>query len=284
MTYQTISVTRLSPRIGAVIHGVDLSKPLGNQQFQEIHDALMESKVIFFRDQTLTVDQHKAFGRLFGELHVHPASAGAPRNAAISSLDGHPEILVVHADENSTRVAGETWHSDVTCDEAPPMGSLLYMHEVPEVGGDTMFADMYQAYETLSEPMKRFLSTLTAVHDGEQIYRGRYGYDDSKKTYPKAEHPVVRTHPVTGKPLLFVNTNFTAYIKGLKRSESDALLQMLYRHIETAEFHCRFKWEAGSLAFWDNRCAQHKALFDYHPHRRHAHRVTVKGDRTFYRA
>lgn len=284
MTYQTITVTRLSPHIGAVIQGVDLSKPLGNQQFQEIHDALMESKVIFFRDQKLTVDQHKAFGRLFGELHVHPASAGAPKNAAISSLDGHPEILVVHADENSTRVAGETWHSDVTCDEAPPMGSLLYMHEVPELGGDTMFADMYQAYETLSEPMKRFLSTLTAVHDGEQIYRGRYGYDDSKKTYPKAEHPVVRTHPVTGKPLLFVNTNFTAYIKGLKRSESEALLQMLYRHIETPEFHCRFQWKAGSLAFWDNRCTQHKALFDYHPHRRHAHRVTVKGDRTFYRA
>jgi taurine dioxygenase len=284
MSYETIGVTKLTPHIGAEIGGVDLAKPLGNQQFQEIHDALMENKVIFFRDQKLTVEQHKAFGRLFGDLHVHPASQGAAKDAAISSTEGHPEILVVHADENSKRVAGEAWHSDVTCDEAPPMGSLLYMHEVPAAGGDTLFANMYTAYETLSEPIKRMLVGMTAVHDGEQIYRGRYGYDDRGKTYPRAEHPVVRTHPVTGRPLLFINSNFTTHIKGLKKNESDALLQMLYRHIETPEFHCRFRWQPGSLAFWDNRCTQHRALFDYHPQRRHAHRVTVKGDRTFYRA
>jgi len=284
MPYETITVRKLTPHIGAEIGGVDLSQPLGNQQFKEVHDALMENLVVFFRDQKLSIDQHKAFGRLFGELHVHPASADAPKDATISSPREHPEILVVHADENSTRAAGEQWHSDVTCAEAPPMGSLLYMPELPEAGGDTLFADMYMAYETLSEPVKRMLVGLTAVHDGEKIYRGRYGYDDRGKTYPRAEHPVVRTHPVTGRPLLFVNPTFTTHIKGLKRHESDALLQMLYRHIETPEFQCRFRWQVGSLAFWDNRSTQHRALFDYFPNRRHAHRVTVKGDKTFYRA
>src|SRR6266849_3317174 len=198
MGYQTIEVRKLTPAIGAEIFGVDLAQPLGNQAFQEIHDALMDNLVIFFRDQVLTHEQHKAFGRRFGELHLHPTSTRG---------DGeHPEILVIKADEKSKYVAGEEWHSDVSCDPEPPMGSILYMHELPPVGGDTLFASMYAAYDALSEPMKRLLEGMTAMHEGEQVYRGRYTDDDKGKTFPKAEHPVVRTHPVSGKKGLYVNS------------------------------------------------------------------------------
>ena len=276
MAYVSIQVDKLTPHAGAEIRGVDLSQPLDERTFKEIHDALIDSGVIFFRDQHLTPPQQKAFGRLFGELHMHPA---APRELA-----EHPEILVIHADEKSKHVAGENWHSDVSCDLEPPMGSILYMHELPPVGGDTLFASMYAAYEALSEPMKRFLEPLTAMHEGEHVYRGRYGVDDTGKTFPKAEHPVVRTHPVSGRKALYVNGGFTTRIVQLKRPESDALLQFLYRHVETPEFHCRFRWQANSIAFWDNRCMQHHAMWDYYPQRRHGHRVTIRGDKPFYRA
>jgi taurine dioxygenase len=275
MTYASIQVEKLTPHAGAEVRGVDLSRPIDEPLFKEIHAALMDNGVIFFRDQHLTPDQQKAFGRLFGELHIHPA-APAP--------EGHPEILVIHADENSKHVAGENWHSDVSCDLEPPMGSILYMHELPPVGGDTLFASMYAAYEALSEPMKRFLEPLTAMHEGEHVYRGRYGLDDRGKSFPRAEHPVVRTHPVSGRKALYVNGGFTTRIPQLKRAESDAVLQMLYRHVETPEFHCRFRWQVNSVAFWDNRCMQHHAMWDYYPQRRHGHRVTIKGDKPFYRA
>jgi len=277
MGYQTIDVRKLTPTIGAEIFGVDLSRELGNQQFQEIHDALMANLVIFFRDQTLTPEQHKDFGRRFGRLHVHPAAPGL--------LAGHPEILVIKANEKSTHVAGEEWHSDVSCEEEPPMGSILHLHDVPaDGGGDTLFASMYAAYEALSAPMRQFLESLTAIHDGERVFRGRYGVDDRGRAFPRAEHPVVRTHPVTGRKALFVNRWFTARIPQLKPQESSALLEMLYRHTETPEFHCRFRWRAGSIAFWDNRCAQHHAIWDYYPQRRYGHRVTIRGDKPFYRA
>ena len=276
MTYASIQVDKLTPHAGAEIRGVDLSQPLDEPTFKEIHAALIDNGVIFFRDQRLTPEQQKAFGRLFGELHMHPA---APRELA-----DHPEILVIHADEKSKHVAGENWHSDVSCDLEPPMGSILYMHELPPVGGDTLFASMYAAYEALSEPMKRFLEPLTAMHEGEHVYRGRYGVDDTGKTFPKAEHPVVRTHPVSGRKALYVNSGFTTRIVQLERPESDAVLQFLYRHVETPEFHCRFRWQVNSIAFWDNRCMQHHAMWDYYPQRRHGHRVTIKGDAPFARA
>jgi taurine dioxygenase len=275
MTYASIQVDKLTPHAGAEIRGVDLSQPLDEPTFKEIHAALIDNGVIFFRDQHLTPGQQKAFGRLFGELHMHPA---APRE-----LPEHPEILVIHADENSKHVAGENWHSDVSCDLEPPLGSILYMHELPPVGGDTLFASMYAAYEALSEPMKRFLEPLTAMHEGEHVYRGRYGVNDAGRVFPKAEHPVIRTHPVSGRKALFVNGGFTTRIKQLKRPESDAVLQFLYRHVETPEFHCRFRWQVNSVAFWDNRCVQHHAMWDYYPQRRHGHRVTIKGDTPFYR-
>jgi alpha-ketoglutarate-dependent taurine dioxygenase len=277
MPYQTIAVRKLTPHIGAEIDGVDLARPLGNRQFQEVHDALMEHLVVFFRDQRLTHDEHKAFGRLFGELHIHPSSTHSP--------DGHPEILTIHADENSKHVAGEEWHSDVSCDVEPPMGSILYLTEVPPEGGDTLFASMYAAYDRLSPAIRRLVEGLTAIHDGEPVYRGRFGHPDARgKEFPRAAHPVVRTHPVTGRKALFVNPNFTTRIAGLSRLESDALLQLLYRHCETPEFHCRFRWQPGSVAFWDNRSAQHHAMWDYFPQRRHGYRVTIRGDRPFYRA
>jgi len=275
MSYQAIRVEKLTPLIGAEILGPDLSKPVDERTFKEIHEALTDNGVIFFRDQHLTPDQHKAFGRLFGELHMHPA---APKE-----LEGHPEILVIHADEKSKHVAGEVWHTDVSCDPEPPMGSILYMHELPPVGGDTLFASMYAAYDALSEPMKRFLEPLTAMHEGEHVYRGRYGIDDKGKSFPKAEHPIVRTHPVSGRKGLYVNSGFTTRIVQLERPESDAVLQFLYRHIETPEFQCRFRWQVNSIAFWDNRCVQHHAMWDYFPQRRHGHRVTIKGDKPFYR-
>jgi taurine dioxygenase len=164
------------------------------------------------------------------------------------------------------------------------MGSVLHITELPPVGGDTLFASMYAAYETLSPEMQRFLCGLTAVHDGEHVYRGRYNYDDGGKSFPRAEHPVVRTHPVTGRRALFVNRGFTTRIVELKRAESDGVLQMLFRHVETPELHCRFRWAPRSIAFWDNRCVQHHAMWDYYPQRRHGNRVTIRGDKPFYRA
>lgn len=273
MPYETIQVRKLSPVIGAEIHGVDLSKPLTNRQAEEIHDAWMANLVIFFRDQKLTVEQHLDFGRRFGDLHIHPAAL---------LPDQHPEILVINADESSKHVAGEEWHTDVSCDAEPPMGSLLYLTEVPpDGGGDTLFANMYKAYETLSAPIKSMLDGLAAIHDGKHVYE-RPGYR-SDRQYPRSEHPIVRTHPVTGRQALFVNRGFTTRIVGLSRGESDAILQMLFRHIETPEFSVRFHWRPNSLACWDNRCTQHHALFDYFPHRRYGHRVTVKGDKPFHR-
>ena len=277
MAYQTIDVRKLTPTIGAEIVGVDLARPLGNQQFQEVHDALMDNLVIFFRNQDMSIEQHKAFGRRFGTLHVHP-------NAPIAFPE-HPEILVIKADETSTRVAGEVWHSDVSCDAEPPMGSILHLTPVPpDGGGDTLFANMSRAYETLSEPMRHLLDGLTAVHDSGKAHRYRVGATDRPDVaFPQAEHPIVRTHPVTGRQALYVNRGFTVRIPQLRPHESDALLEMLYRHIETPEFQCRYAWQPGSVAFWDNRSAQHHAMFDYFPHRRYGHRVTVCGDKPFHR-
>ncbi|MCC8966251.1 TauD/TfdA family dioxygenase [Bradyrhizobium sp. Pear76] len=274
MAYETIEIRKTTPTIGAEIFGVDLSQQLSNRQFDEIHRALMENLVIFFRDQHLTLEQHKAFGARFGKLHVHP-------NAA-KELPDHPEILVIKADENSKRVAGESWHSDVSCGEEPPMGSILYIQEIPpDGGGDTMFANMYEAYESLSEPLRKMLDGLTAIHDSWKAHSDRKPGEGSDMQFPRFEHPVVRVHPVTGRKLLFVDRGFTTKIVQLRRAESDALLAFLFQHIETPKLSCRFKWQKNSIAFWDNRSAQHQAIFDYWPHRRYGHRVTICGDRPF---
>ena len=266
--YKRISVSKVSPAIGAVVSGVQIAE-VDDETLAEIRRALNENCVVFFRDQHMTPDQHIAFGRRFGDLDVHPAAA----NSA-----GFEEILVIAADENSSRANGEAWHSDVSCEPQPPMGSILYMKEIPPVGGDTLFANMYAAYDALSDRMKEYLHGLVAVHDGNHVYKGLYAGVADKPAYPMAKHPIVRTHPETGRQSLFVNRSFTTHIVGVPKDESDAILDYLYNHIEHPNFQTRFVWEANSVAFWDNRSAQHRAIWDYWPHRRYGHRVTVKGD------
>jgi len=263
-------ITPLSPAIGAELGGIDLNR-LDPDICRALQDALTEHLVLFFRDQDIPVETQIALGAWFGELDVHPNDPG---------LDGHPEVMVIHADETSRRVTGEQWHSDVSCAERPPMGSILRLHTVPECGGDTLFASMYAAWDALSAPMKELLGGLTAVHDGAPYYHGVnriIGRDDQGKVYPRAEHPVALTHPVSGRTALFVNSMFTTQIVGLPRSESDTLLAMLFRHIEQPRFQCRFRWRKNSMAFWDNRCVQHQAIRDYWPETRSGYRVTIRG-------
>jgi taurine dioxygenase len=272
--YETISVDKLTPIIGAEIAGIDLSGTISNRQMDEVHRALAENLVIFFRDQHMTPEQHIQFGRNFGDLHVHPAAPHAP---------GHQELMIIHADRNSPRANGEGWHSDVSCDPEPPMGSILYIKTCPPKGGDTLFANMYAAYEALSDKMKAYLDGMIAVHDGEETYRGTFTKDgsDAQVFYPRAEHPIVRTHPVTGKKALYVNRGFTKNIVGVPRDESYAILSYLFSHAENPLFQCRFRWAENSVAFWDNRCVQHRAMWDYWPNTRSGFRVTVAGDKPF---
>ncbi|MEE2692596.1 MAG: TauD/TfdA family dioxygenase [Pseudomonadota bacterium] len=272
--YAHIRVKKLTAVIGAEIEGVDIGAGLTPALVDEIKRAFHENLVIFFRDQHLSHDQHVAFGRLFGELHCHPAAPSEP---------GRPELMIIAADENSSRANGEAWHTDVSCEEEPPLGSILYIKETPPVGGDTLFANMYAAYEALSPQMKTYLEGLKAVHDGEHVYRNLYPDVSAaeKPRYPVARHPIIRTHPVTRKKCLYVNSGFTTHIEGVSRDESDAVLRYLFTHMAHPAFQCRFRWTANAVAFWDNRCAQHHAVWDYWPNRRYGNRVTIKGDRPF---
>jgi taurine dioxygenase len=273
--YDSITVRPVTPRIGAEVSDVDITRTLSNRQVDGLHRALAEHQVLFFRNQQFSLESQKAFGQLFGELHIHPNTPGP---------EGHPDILPIHADADSKRVAGERWHSDVSCDPEPPLGSILHLHTVPPSGGDTIFASAYAAYDTLSERLKTFLDGLTALHSGERSYRrtnALLGIDDSGRTFPKANHPVVRTHPVTRRKALFVNRGFTYRINELPEEESEAVLNFLYQHAERAEFQVRFRWDVNSVAFWDNRAVQHIAMWDYFPNVRSGNRVTIKGDRPF---
>ncbi|MBS0410485.1 MAG: TauD/TfdA family dioxygenase [Proteobacteria bacterium] len=270
--YEAINVRAITPVIGAEIEGVDLAGDLSNQQFDEVHRALLEHHVIVFRDQHLTGEDHKRFARRFGRLHVHPLQA---------MREGDKERLEVKATANSKFVAGEGWHADVTCDAEPPMGSLLYIQQTPEIGcgGDTLFANMHLAFDMLSAPMQAFLETLTATHDGAIPWVQGYGYRPNEE-FQKNVHPVVVRHPETGRKLLYVNRGFTSHINELARFESTALLEMLYRHIETQPaLACRVRWTPNTLVFWDNRCTQHQAIWDYYPLDRAGHRVSIIGDR-----
>jgi len=264
-----LEIIPLTARIGAEIHGVDLSRPSAGQ-LTAIADALAAHQVVFFRDQHLDHDAHKAFGRAFGELAIHPGVAG---------LADHPEIVAIHADADSKFVAGEDWHSDLTCNAAPPLGSILYLHTSPEIGGDTLFSSMTAAYDALSPKMKAYLEGLTAIHDGDHVYRPLF--PDLDKRYPCNTHPVVRIHPVTGRKGIFVNSSYTTRIVEVAKDESDAILAYLYAHCANPNFHVRFRWRPNSVAFWDNRCTQHLAVWDYFPATRSGFRVTVAGDKPF---
>lgn len=275
MSYSTIEVTPLSPRLGAEISNIDLSVPLGNKAVDDLHSALAEHQVLFFRDQKIDLEQQKRLGRYFGDLHIHPNTPGP---------EGHPEILPIHADGQSKRIAGERWHSDVSCDVEPPLGSILYLHTVPPIGGDTIFASQTAAYEALTPAFKTFLAGLTATHSGDRSYRRTnklLGIDDRDRVFPQAVHPVVRTHPVSGRKALFVNEGFTLHINELSAEESQAVLAFLYAHATKPAFQVRFRWQPHSIAFWDNRAVQHIAMWDYFPQVRSGYRVTIKGDRPY---
>jgi len=275
MSSTTLEVKLLSPHLGAEIAGIDLTSPLNNREVEELHNALNEYQVIFFRDQKLEHHSAKALGRHFGALHIHPNEPGP---------EGHPEILPIHADANSKRIAGERWHSDVSCDPEPPLGSILYLHTVPPFGGDTLFASQAAAYDALSPRFKTFLEGLTAYHDGGPSYRetnAKLGRPENGKIYPNAVHPLVRIHPVTKRKTLFANRGFTIRINELPSDESRAVLDFLFEHSTKPDFQVRFSWQPHSVAFWDNRAVQHLAVWDYFPEVRSGFRVTIKGDRPY---
>ena len=274
--YEHIEAKPFAPNMGAEIYGVDLSKSISDSQFSDIHRAFLDHQVLFFKDQDEIPPQlHIEFGKRFGELHSHPA---AP------TMKGFPEIFEIHATKNSKIANGEFWHSDVSCDELPPLGTMLQIHIAPPCGGDTMFSDMYAAYLALSKQFRAFLDNLTATHESEHIYAGRYadrGVVDQDIDYPTASHPVVRKHPVTGQKALFVNRTFTTKINELSPEESNAVLKVLFEQAEHVDHQIRFRWSINDMAFWDNRCCMHRAIWDYWPEERKGRRVTVKGDRPF---
>ena len=272
---KAITVEPLNPVVGAEVHGLSLAEELTAEGIAAVQAALNAHGVIFFRDQEITPEQQLAFGRRFGELHVHPSVRGKPRSE-------WSELLPVHADASTQRVVGDKWHTDVSCDEKPPYASILHMTVVPPSGGDTLFSSMYAAYEALSEPMKRVLEPLTATHDGAPNYADRARRNretSSDRVDPRAVHPVIATHPKTGRKTIYVNSVFTTRINELTEAESRAVLELLFAHVMRPEFQCRFHWRQNSVAFWDNRAVQHYAVWDYYPHVRSGLRVTIRGDR-----
>jgi len=272
-----LSVRPLTVHIGAEVSGIDLGNP-SDADIKEIEGLLLEHLVLFFRDQDLTPAQHVALGRRFGDLHFHSTA---------DTVEGHPELIVLENDERRPPNI-DAWHTDVTMDPEPPMGSILRAVEVPALGGDTIWSSMYAAYDALGPAMQAMCRELVAVHHYPDYFRtgilrrpdGYARLEQYDREHPSVEHPVVRRHPVTGRLGLFVNSSFTKYIKGMGRKEGAALLKLLNDHIATRpEFQVRFKWEPGSVAFWDNRCTQHYAVADYYPQHRLMHRVTIAGDR-----
>lgn len=272
-------VQPVSGILGAMVSGVDLTKDLDDATVAAVEAALVEHHVLFFRDQDLTPSTQMAFASKFGPLDTHPYVAG---------MDEHPEVIEVITEPDDQVNFGGGWHADVTFLECPDLGSVLHAVEVPPFGGDTLFADQHAAYDALSDTMKDLIDGLMAVHSPGRQY-GAGGYSTKARSVrtrdadvaveATVEHPVVRTHPVSGRKALYVNGAFTTRIKGMHRDESNALLHFLMRHAVAERFTCRFSWQPGSVAMWDNRSVQHYAMFDYRGHRRHMRRVTIAGDR-----
>jgi taurine dioxygenase len=272
-----LEIHPIAGALGAEISGVDLSRTLDDATIAAIRRAWLEHLVIFFRDQDLPPEKFLAFARRFGEPIEYPFVKG---------LDEFPEIIPVMKLEHERINFGGIWHSDTTYLDVPPMASMLVAREVPAAGGDTLFASMYLAYETLSDGMKRVLDGLVAINSSASadVSRTREdrlkdsGRSDARKEYVAA-HPAVRVHPETGRRALYVNVAHTVGFEGMTREESAPLLEYLFRHQVRPEFTCRFHWRPGSLAFWDNRCAQHNAINDYQSHRRVMHRITLAGEK-----
>jgi taurine dioxygenase len=269
--YRQLSVQPLTPVIGAEVSGLDLSKELTDEQLAEVKHAFLTYHVLVFRDQVLTTEDHKRFAGHFGELR---------RRQLTGADDGDPAVLEISADKNSNFVDGNDWHTDGTADAEPSLGSMLYITRTPEIGsgGDTMFANMHLAYEMLSPNMQSFLDGLTAVHDGLIPWQGYQ--PPPEYVVPKSEHPVVVRHPDTGRKLLFVNPGFTSHIVQLSPDESRAMLDFLFGLVATKPLlSCRVRWAPNTLVFWDNRCTQHHAIWDYYPHARYGQRVSINGTR-----
>ena len=272
-----LEIKPLTPTLGAEVIGADLTN-LDDDSFAEIFDAFVAHSVIFFRDQPeLTPDQHMAFGRRFGEIHIHPFE----RLAGTNVDDPHRGMLRIRVTAESEVAAGNRWHSDVSCDEEPPQASILQLHEIPPSGGDTLFSSLYAAYDALSPRMKQMLDGLTALHSGEHSYRHLFKVKtlDANATWPEVDHPIVRRHVDSGRPALFVDREFTDSVNDLPKEEGKALLEFLLAHTERANFQCRFRWTENAIAVWDNRSALHHAMWDYWPAERRGNRVTVKGER-----
>lgn len=278
MKYERLEVRPVAGSLGAEISGVDLSEELDSRTVAEIKQAVLDNLVIFFRDQDITPEQQIAFGRRFGDLHVHPY---------IPNLEGYPEIIALQGGAvkgENVRLAND-WHIDLSYTDNPPLAAILRGVEIPERGGDTMWTNLYKAYDTLSDKMKDILEGMVAYHDVCKTARpqdlqsegGLERYRRINSTTPPAEHLIVKTHPETGKKHLYISELTTTHIKGLNKNESDAILNMLFKHIDWKELQCRFSWEKNSIAMWDNRSTAHYAVGDY-DQPRCMHRVTVLGE------
>jgi taurine dioxygenase len=279
MSATAIEIRPLSGSLGAEIHGPDLARPLDSAAFGRIERAFLDHQVLFFRDQEITPAQLVDFAARFGSIGRYPLAEPIPE---------HPDIIAVVKEPDQATIFGGVWHSDTAYLEAPSLGSLLYAKEVPATGGDTLFANMYLAYESLSPGLRRLLDGLSAVNSagknketlrGDHLASGAMAGTAADPRGLQAEHPVVRRHPVTGRKALYVNRAHTLRFSDMTEAESAGLLGFLFEHAAREDFTCRFRWRVGSLALWDNRCTQHYPLNDYHGQRRVMHRVTIAGDR-----
>jgi len=277
MRNSQIEVRPIAGSIGAEIHNVDVSQDLDDRTIGDIRKALLDHCVIFFRDQKLDTERHKVFTRRFGKIFIHPNYAG---------MQADPEIVQITREPGDKRIVGEDWHADTTMMPEPPMGAILYAIEVPPYGGDTLFANQYQAYEALSDGMKKMLSGLKAMHSDRKVAGPQANRNAQRSTKVREDadwretvsaHPVVATHPETGRKLLYVNRSYTQGFEGMTEDESRPLLDYLLEHGHRPEFTCRFRWETGSIAFWDNRVCKHLAIHDAGPFRRVMRRTQIAG-------
>jgi len=276
----SLTITPISSALGAQIDGVDLTRPLSPQQRDAIEQALLEHQVIFFKDQSITPQQQARFAANFGDLHIHPIYPNVPEQ---------PEVLVLDTAVTDVR-DNAVWHTDVTFLPTPALGAVLSAKQLPAFGGDTLWASGIAAFEGLSRPLQVLLDGLTATHDFTKSFPlERFGstpedflrWDQTRKNNPPLSHPVVRTHPVSGRKSLFVNEGFTTKINELSEAESEAILKLLFAHSTRPEYTIRWRWQENDVAFWDNRVTQHYAVDDYRPNRRVMHRATILGDAPF---
>ncbi|MDR6348777.1 taurine dioxygenase [Pantoea sp. SORGH_AS_0659] len=277
---ERLNFTALGPNIGAQVSDVDLSRPLSDAQFEQLYHGLLRHQVLFLRNQVITPEQQRALAIRFGDLHIHPVYPHA---------EGVEEIIVLDTHQDNPP-DNDNWHTDVTFIQTPPAIAILASKLLPESGGDTLWSTGIAAYEALSEPFKTLLNGLQAEHDFKKSFQ-EYKYRKTEEEHqrwqqavaknPAVQHPVIRTHPVSGRKALFVNEGFTTRLLGLSEKESDALLNFLFWHSAKPEFQVRWRWQENDVAIWDNRVTQHYANADYYPARRVMHRATVLGDKPF---